>query len=251
MKILSWNVNGLRAAYKKGFLDWFSGVRPDILCLQEVRAQIKQLPQEIIEPLHYHSYFNPAQKKGYAGVAVYTKKKPQKVERGIGMKRFDGEGRILRIKYPSFSLINLYIPHGGRKKEFLDYKLEVYDYLLNYLKKLKKEKVLVVGDFNIAHKEIDLARPKQNKQNIMFTLKERAQIDKIIKLGFVDTFRKFHRQGGHYTWWVNFANARQRNLGWRIDYIFASKALVPEARNAFILSEVMGSDHCPIGAEFF
>ena len=249
MKIISWNVNGLRSIYKKGFLDWLGESGADIVCLQEVRAHQDQLTPDLVKPENYKVCFNPAIKKGYAGTAVYTKKKPLIIEKEMGIKRFDQEGRMLKLKYPEFTLINLYLPHGGRQKENLDYKLEVYQYLLNYLEKIKNENLILLGDFNIAHKEIDLARPKENKNNIMFTPEERKQIDKIIDLGFTDTFRKFHKEEGYYTWWPYFANARERNLGWRIDYAFVTKTLTSKLKEAFILHKVMGSDHCPIGIE--
>lgn len=249
MKIISWNVNGLRAVYKKGFLKWLKESQADIVCLQEIKIQIGQLLPGLIGPKDYYVYFNSATKPGYSGVAIYTKQKPLVIEKRMGMERFDQEGRMLKLEYPDFTLINLYLPHGGRGKENLDYKLEVYNCLLNYLKNLQNEKLILVGDFNIAHQEIDLARPKQNQNNIMFTPEERKQIDRIIELGFADTFRKFNKQAGHYTWWPYIANARERNLGWRIDYAFASKTLTPKLQNAFILNEVTGSDHCPIGIE--
>ncbi len=249
MKIISWNVNGLRAVYKKNFLKWLTETDADIICLQEIKIQKDTLPSDLVRPKNYHSYFNFAVKKGYSGIAVYSKNKPLKVNYKLGVERFDKEGRSLRLKYPNFTLINLYFPHGGRQKENLEYKLEVYDYFLNYLKKTKGEKLILIGDFNIAHKEIDLARPKQNQKNIMFTPEERKQIDKIVELDFTDTFRKFHKEGGRYTWWPYFANARERNLGWRIDYSFISKTLNIKLKKAFIISGVLGSDHCPIGIE--
>ena len=247
MKILSWNVNGIRAVYKKGFLDWLKKSRADIVCLQETKAQKEQLPFDLTQPKNYHSYFNSAARKGYGGVAIYTKEKPSKIESNLGLKRFDQEGRLLKLQFPHFILINLYLPHGGRKKENYGYKLEVYEQLIKYLRKTRREKILLIGDFNIAHQEIDLARPKDNVKNIMFTPKERKQIDRIIKLGFIDSFRKFHEEGGHYTWWAYIRNCRERNIGWRIDYAFASKSLTPKLRKAFILPKVKGSDHCPIG----
>jgi len=247
MKILSWNVNGIRAVYKKGFLEWFNKTVADIICLQEIKAQKEQIPDDLINPKGYYPYFNSASKKGYSGVAVYSKTKPEKAEYKLGMKRFDQEGRILKLKYPKFTLINIYLPHGGRGKENLDYKLESYKYLLNYLKRNKSKNIILIGDFNIAHQEIDLARPKHNQNNIMFTLEERKQIDKIIKIGFTDTFRKFNQKTGNYTWWPYYRNCRERNIGWRIDYVFASKNL--KLKNAFILKNVSGSDHCPIGVE--
>ena len=249
MKIISWNVNGLRAVYKRNFLKWLANTNADIVCLQEIKAQPNQLMPSLIKPKDYYSYFNSAIRKGYGGVAVYAREKPLKVERTLGMKRFDQEERILKLEYPDFILINLYLPHGGRQKENLDYKLEVYHYLLDYLKKIKKKGIVLTGDFNISHKEIDLERPKQNQNNIMFTLEERKQIDEIINLGFTDTFRRFYKGGGYYTWWPYSFNARGRNLGWRIDYVFTSKTLTPKLKNAFILNKVTGSDHCPIGIE--
>jgi len=263
MRIISWNVNGIRAAFKnlafgenldslgikKGFLKWLEESKADIVCIQETKACPEQLEPNLIRPNNYYSYFSSAFKKGYAGVAVYTKEKPIEVENKTGMKRFDGEGRVLKLQYPHFLLINLYLPQGGRKKENMGYKLEIYDFLLRYLKKIKNEKVILVGDFNVAHQEIDLARPKDNKNNTMFTLEERERIDKIIELGFVDSFREFYKEPGNYTWWPYYRNARQRNLGWRIDYIFVSKALVPKIKKAFILKDIKGSDHCPIGIE--
>jgi exodeoxyribonuclease-3 len=249
MKIISWNINGIRAIYKKDFLKWLKETKADIICLQEIRAQKEQLPSDLIKPRNYHLYFNLAAKKGYAGVAVYTKKKPLKIDFKLGMKRFDQEGRILKLEFLEFTLINLYLPYGGRGKENLDYKLKVYSHLLNYLKKNKNKNIILVGDFNVAHQEIDLARPKQNQNNIMFTPEERKQIDRLIKLGFIDTFRKFHQDRGHYTWWPYFAKARERNLGWRIDCIFISKKLTPKLKDAFIFQKVMGSDHCPVGVE--
>lgn len=249
MKVVSWNVNGLRSVYKKNFVTWLKKTDADIVCLQEIKTQLSSLPPDLATLNNYKSYYNFALKKGYSGVAVYVKKEPYKLEQVLSHPRFDQEGRILRLDYHDFSLINLYLPHGGRQKENLIYKLEVYDLLLNYLEKIKHQNIILIGDFNIAHQEIDLARPKQNRKNTMFTPKEREKIDKIIKLGFTDTFREFNKEGGDYTWWPYFANARKRNLGWRIDYAFVSKSLVPKLKSSFILQEIKGSDHCPIGAE--
>ena len=247
MKILSWNVNGIRAVYKKNFLDWLIKTNADIVCLQEIKASANKIPKGLTNLKKYYSYFNPAQKDGYSGVAVFSKEKPLKIENKIGINQFNREGRVLKLKYPDFTLICLYFPHGGRGKEKLKYKLRVYNQFIKYLSGLKNKNIILAGDFNIAHQEIDLARPKQNKNNIMFTSDERKQIDKIVKLGFIDTFRKFDQKGNNYTWWPYFANARQRNLGWRIDYVFASKRLTPKLKDAFILKNVKGSDHCPVG----
>ena len=247
MKIISWNVNGIRAAARKDFLTWFKKEKADIVCLQEAKAHLDQIPEELKKPVGYEAYFNLAQRRGYSGVVVYAKEKPKKVETKLGLRRFDEEGRMLRLEFSKFTLINFYIPFGGRSKENLPYKLNVYKRLLKYFAKEKNKKLLILGDFNIAHKEIDLARPKQNKNNIMFTPEERKQIDRLIELGFTDTFRKLHKGGGHYSWWSYFANARARNLGWRIDYVFTTKTLTPHLTDAFILNKVVGSDHCPVG----
>jgi len=249
MKILSWNVNGLRAVYKRNFLEWLKRSSADIICLQEIRARKEQLSSELTDLEGYHSYFNSAKKDGYSGVAVYTKIKAQKITSISGFERFDEEGRFLECKFKNLILINLYLPHGGRDKKNLTYKLKAYAYLLNYLKRYKNKQVILCGDFNVAHQEIDLARPKNNVKNIMFTFDERECLDRLIELGFIDTFRKFYREGGYYTWWPYIANARQRNIGWRIDYIFTSQSITPLIRNTFILKEITGSDHCPIGIE--
>lgn len=247
MKIVSWNVNGLRAAYKKGFFRFFKKERADFYCLQEIKANNNQLPSDLFNPDGYSSYFNSAQKKGYSGVAIYTKEKPVSVISKIGIKRFDNEGRYLELKYPNFTLINIYVPHGGRQKENLKYKLLVYKKIHNKLSNLKNKKVIFIGDFNIAHTEKDLERPKQNQKNIMFTPEEREQIDIILSFGFVDSFRKFHNKGGNYTWWPYAFNARERNLGWRIDYGFVSSKLTKKLKTAHIYTKTKGSDHCPIG----
>jgi len=248
MRIISWNINGIRAVYKKGFLDWFYKENADIVCLQEIKAKEEQVPVNLQKINGYFSYFNPAVRPGYSGTAVFTKQKPISVEQGIGLDRFDEEGRVLKLKFPKFTLLNFYIPHGGRDKKNMKYKLDSYEYLFKYLK--KGEKLILVGDFNIAHKEIDLARPKENKKNTGFTSEEREKIDKLIGIGFIDSFREFNKKGDNYTWWSHFANARARNLGWRIDYCFVSKNLKSKLKKSFILPKVMGSDHCPIAIEF-
>ncbi|OIO50211.1 MAG: exodeoxyribonuclease III [Candidatus Brennerbacteria bacterium CG11_big_fil_rev_8_21_14_0_20_43_10] len=248
MKILSFNVNGIRAAYQKGFLNWLTASRADIVCTQEIKAQEAQVPTVLLNPAHYYSYFNFAAKKGYSGVGIYTKQKPLRVHHTLDFKRFDQEGRIIKLDYPGFCLINIYIPHGGRGKENIGYKLETYKRLFLFLKGIK-QKLVLMGDFNVAHHEIDLARPQNNKNNIMFTKQERKQIDKLLELGFIDSFRQQNKDSGHYTWWPYGFQARQRNIGWRIDYAFISKNMAPKLRKAFILNKVNISDHCPIGIE--
>lgn len=242
----------MRAVLKKGFLKWLAGTRADIICLQEIKADVGELPPDALRPEGYISFFSPSSlKKGHSGVACYVCKEPKRADYNLGFKKFGKEGRIIRLEYPKFVLFNLYLPHGGRSKENLGYKLEVYNHLLDYLGPLaqKTKNIILTGDFNVAHQEIDLARPKQNQNNVMFTPQERAQLDKLIALGFVDSFRYFVSTGGHYTWWPYFADARARNLGWRIDYAFVSKSLTSKLKDAFILRDITGSDHCPIGIE--
>jgi len=244
MKIVSWNVNGLRSAYKKHFLKSFKEFNADIVCLQELRAEKKQLPEELINIDGYYSFFNPAIKRGYSGTVVYAKEKPLKIEKIIGFKRFDEEGRMIKLEYKDFTLINFYMPNGGRQKQTMDFKLKLYDYLFKYLKNSKK--TILTGDFNIAHKEIDLARPKANKNKTGFTPEERKKIDELINLGFIDSFRFFNKDKKAYTFWSNFAHARERDVGWRIDYFFVSRDLISDCKSSFILKDIIGSDHYPI-----
>lgn len=254
MKIVSWNVNGIRSACRKGFVDWLGKADADIVCLQELKAQKEDIApifdSDFLSQSGYKIYSNHAEKRGYSGVAVFTKEKPLAVKEILGIKRFDHEGRILELEYPKFTLFALYIPHGGRYKENLPYKLEVYSALKKRLKELKDKKIIIAGDFNIAHEDIDLARPKDNRNNVMFTESERAEIDDLISLGFIDSFRKFNKENGNYTWWPYRNGLREKNIGWRIDYIFSSGNLEPKLKDAFILKNDMRSDHCPVGAEF-
>jgi exodeoxyribonuclease-3 len=247
MKLISWNVNGLRAVHKKAFLDVMKKWKADFVFLQEIKAQESSIPEELLQIDGYNLYLNCALKKGYSGVAVYAKEKPLKIERNLEFKRFDEEGRMLRLDYKNFTLVNLYLPHGGRGKENLEYKLETYNRVIAYLNKLRSKNVIIAGDFNIAREDIDLARPGQNRNNIMFTPEERMKLEELFTLGFRDTFRIFHKNGGHYTWWPYFANARERNLGWRIDYALSSEHFLPRIKKGFILDEIRGSDHCPVG----
>ncbi|MEK9156258.1 MAG: exodeoxyribonuclease III [Patescibacteria group bacterium] len=247
MKIITWNVNGLRSVHKKGFLEWFHKEKADIVCLQEIKARGTVIPVELKKIDGYHLYFNCADKPGYAGVAVYAKKKPKHISKPSFSGRFDQEGRILELQFENFTLIDLYLPHGGRQKENLAYKLDCYECLFKYLINNKARNYILAGDFNIAHTGIDLARPKQNQNNIMFTSEERTKIDQLIKIGFIDAFRYLYpAEGGHYTWWPYMANARQRNLGWRIDYVFIQKLLANKLVDASMLNNVFGSDHCPV-----
>ena len=248
MKIFSWNVNGVRSVIRQGFWDWFEKTDADIVCLQELKIDNDSF-SDIHIPRQYNIVRSHAEKKGYSGVAIIYKKdlSHNNQTSKLGIDRFDNEGRYIELHFPDFALINVYMPHGGRQKENLVYKLLTYDKLIGRLGELKN--AVVIGDFNIAHNELDLARPKSNKKNIMFTEDERAQINRIIALGYADTFRHFHPEGGHYTWWPWMANCRERNLGWRIDYAFISKNLLPKLKGGFISGDVRGSDHCPIGIE--
>jgi len=249
MKIISCNVNGIRSAYKKGLVNFIKTENPEIICLQEIKANREDFPTEISELPGYNLYINPASKKGYSGTAIFSKVEPATISTSLGLQRFDSEGRLLELKFKNFSLLNIYIPHGGRQKENLDYKLDVYKRLIAKLESLKDEKVIVVGDFNIAHREIDLARPSQNLNNIMFSPLERIQIDKIISLEFEDSFRYINSESGNYTWWPYAFNAKERNMGWRIDYAFVSKKLSTKLTKVSIYPNVIFSDHCPIGLE--
>ena len=251
IRLLSWNVNGLRAAYKKGFLDWFNSEQPDIMCLQETKAMKEQLPSELQDVAGYHTYYSSAEKKGYSGVAVYSKEKPLDVKTGIGIEKFDSEGRFLILEYKNFVLFNIYYPNGKARAERLKYKMDFYEAFLEYANALKRKgkKIVVCGDVNTAHKEIDLARPKQNQKTSGFLPEEREWIDKFLNDGYLDTFRMFNDEPENYTWWDMVTRARERNVGWRIDYFFISESLKKNIESAFIMKDVMGSDHCPVGIE--
>ncbi len=250
MKLISWNVNGIRAVHKKGFLEWFRSADPDILCLQETKASPEQLSDELLNVPGYTSYFSSSVvKKGYSGVAIYTKVKPVKVLHGYGIPRFDDEGRIIIAEYNDFMLINNYYPNGKKDETRLKYKLEFYDAFLDFAltQVEQKKKLIICGDFNTAHKPIDLERPKENENVSGFLPIEREWMDKFVEAGFVDTFRMFNSEGKNYTWWDQVTRARERNVGWRIDYFFVSNNFKKNVESAFISPEVMGSDHCPVG----
>jgi exodeoxyribonuclease-3 len=251
LKIISWNTNGLRATAKQGFLfPLFDEEKPDILCLQETKAKPEQLPEEVKNPNGYYSFFShPEVKKGYSGVAIYTKEKPREVFYGMGIKKLDDEGRLIGVKYKNFTLINCYFPNGGQGPDRLKYKLEFYEAFLKFILTLRKkgEKVIFCGDVNTAHKEIDLARPKENEENTGFLPIERAWIDKVIKNDFLDVWREFNpNKKDVYTYWDQKTRARDRNVGWRIDYFFADKKIYKEIKNSGMLNDYQGSDHCPI-----
>ena len=249
MRIVSWNVNGLRAACRKGFLDWLKTSDADIICLQEVKGADDDLPWEAISRCGYDWFANPAAKKGYAGVAVVTRRRPARVRHDLEHARFDVEGRALEVEYPQFTLLNLYLPHGGRAKEHLPYKLDAYRAVLDRACTLVERPALLLGDFNVAHTDIDLARPRQNRNNTMFTSDERACLTALVEQGWIDSYRLTHATERAYTWWPWSFDARARNLGWRIDYAFVSPVLWGSISQAFIANTVHGSDHCPIGLE--
>ncbi len=251
MKIISWNVNGIRACAKKGFFDFLKSESPDIICLQEVRAEQSQIT--LNEADEYEIYWNSAEKKGYSGTAIFSKQKALNVRYGIGIKEHDKEGRVITAEYKDFYLITVYTPNSKRGLLRLEYRTQEWDVeFLKYANKLNKKKpVIFCGDLNVAHKEIDLANPKANKKNAGFTDEERASFDNIIDAGYLDTFREFCNEGGHYSWWSNFAKSRERNIGWRIDYFCIAKELRENLHSASILPEIKGSDHCPITIDIF
>ena len=252
--IYSWNVNGLRAVHRKDvFLPFLKNKKPDILCLQETKSHPEHLTEDILNPDGYFSYFTSCQtKKGYSGVALYTKTKPEKTEHGMNIKKFDEEGRIITAYFKEFVLLNVYFPNGGMGKHRIDYKMEFYDAFLKHINTLREKglKVIFCGDVNTAHTEIDLARPKENEQKTGFLPIERAWIDSLISNDYVDTFRKLHpKTKNAYTYWDMKTRARERNVGWRIDYFFVDNPLMKKVKKSNILSEVTGSDHCPIELE--
>ncbi len=253
MNFISWNVNGLRAVHKKGNFKWIVDQDADFFCLQEVKAERDQLIDEIQKIKGYFAYFDHSKnKKGYSGVAVYTKHEPLKVDYGMGIKEFDDEGRLLGLHYKDFVLFNVYFPNGGGGPIRLDYKLRFYDAFLEYIEKIRKtgKNIIFCGDINTAHEAIDLARPKENEENTGFLPEERAWLDEVVNHGYVDVFRYFYpEKTGAYTYWDMKSAARVRNVGWRIDYFFVSRELLKEVKSIKIHSDIFGSDHCPLEIE--
>ena len=248
MKLLSWNVNGIRASLKKGFLDFVEKENPDILCLQETKAHPEQV-DEILED--YHKFWNSAEKKGYSGTAIFSKEEPLSVTNGIGIEKHDKEGRVVSCEFDDYFLVNVYTPNAKDELARIDYRMDWDKAFLNFIKTLEKSKpVITCGDFNVAHKSIDLARPKQNEGNAGYSEQERAGFDAYINAGFVDSFRIFNQEPENYSWWSYRAiGARDRNVGWRIDYFLVSESFKDKVKAAFILNKVMGSDYCPVGIE--
>ncbi len=246
MKLISWNVNGIRSVLRKGALDFVAKENPDVLCLQETKGGPHDA--DVVPLKKWKAFWNPSPRPGYSGTAVFSKIEPLKVTKGIGKKEHDGEGRVITAEYKDFFLVDVYVPNSQRTLDRLPYRMKWDADFLKYLKGLEKKKpVVFCGDLNVAHAEIDLTNPKSNVKNHGFTPEERAGFDKVVKAGFVDTFRVFEKGGGHYTWWSQMGNCRKRNIGWRIDYFVISESLKPRLKSAFILDKVMGSDHCPVG----
>ena len=247
MKLISWNVNGIRACLKKGFLDFFKEANADIFCLQETKCQQGQVELEIEG---YTSYWNSAEKKGYSGTAVFTKKKPLNVTYGIGKEEHDKEGRIITLEFENFYLVTNYTPNAKRELERLDYRMIWEDEIRKYLLNLNKTKpVIMCGDLNVAHEEIDLKNPKTNRGNAGFTDEERGKMTELLNAGFIDSFRYLYPEKQEYSWWSYMGHAREKNIGWRIDYFITSKDIEKNIKEAKIYTQILGSDHCPIGLE--
>ncbi|MBN1634934.1 MAG: exodeoxyribonuclease III [Deltaproteobacteria bacterium] len=245
MKLLSWNVNGIRAVLKKNFLEFVEQESPDILCIQETKAQEKQV-EVTLEG--YTQYWNSAERRGYSGTAIFSKIEPKSVSFDMGIAEHDKEGRVITLDMETFYLVNVYTPNAQHELVRLDYRMQWDADFLEFIKGLERKKpVIFCGDLNVAHKEIDLANPKANERNPGFTIEERTGFDGYIENGFIDSFREFNKEPKNYTWWTYRFKARSRNIGWRIDYFCVSKPLRTRLEDAFILKDVMGSDHCPIG----
>jgi len=253
-RIVSWNVNGLRACARKGFVDWLRGSRAAIVGLQEVRAQPEQLPDEVRAPRRWHTHFTWAERRGYSGVGLFSRRKPDAVESSLGVPRFDSEGRLQVARFGRLVVANVYFPKGSgtnRDNSRVPYKLAFTRAVFDRMQRLRRGgyRVLVMGDFNTAHCEIDLARPRNNRETSGFLPVERAELDRWFQAGWVDSFRHFEPGAGHYSWWSQRFGVREKNIGWRIDYVLASPAAARYLRGAFIHPQVRGSDHCPVGVD--
>ena len=248
MKLISWNVNGIRACLTKGFSDFFNNIDADIFCIQETKCQKDQIDLEFEG---YTSYWNSAEKKGYSGTAIFTKIKPLNVTYGIGIEEHDKEGRVITLEFEKFYMVNCYTPNSKRELERLDYRQIWEDEFRKYLLELSKKKsVIICGDLNVAHKEIDLKNPKTNRRNAGFTDEERGKMTELLEAGFIDTFRLIYpNKENAYSWWSYMGRAREKNVGWRIDYFIVSKDMKKQVKDAMIFPEIMGSDHCPVGLE--
>ena len=248
MNLISWNVNGIRAAQRKGFLEWVAEERPDVICIQETKAHPEQLDPALLEPEGYITYWASAERKGYSGVALYTRIEPVSVKIGLGIDEFDREGRAIVADYKDFVLLTTYVPNGSRDHSRVPFKMAYKKALLDTCNALRSEgrSVIFCGDINTAHCEIDLARPKQNQKSTGFLPIERAWIDVVVEQGYIDTFREKHPERAEYSWWAYWGDARKRNVGWRLDYFFTTADLLDRITSAEIHPEVFGSDHCPV-----
>ena len=248
MKITTWNVNGYRAILRKDALTWVDDVDPDVLCLQETKLQLDQISDDEATIEGYDGVWHSAERKGYSGVVTFHKKQPLDVVEGIGLEKFDGEGRVIRSKYEDFYLYNIYFPNGGQGNKRVPFKLAFYEELLNICDELHKngEKIIITGDFNTAHNEIDLANPKSNEKNTGFLPEEREWIDKYLDHNFVDAYRELYPEREEYTWWTYRYNARKNDVGWRLDYFLVSSSLMDRVEDVVIHGDIMGSDHCPV-----
>lgn len=250
-KLLCWNVNGIRSAATKGFLPWLAKTKPLALCIQEARARPEQVDPELVAPRGYKSWWACAEKKGYSGVVIYSRADPLDVTEGLGIPRFDCEGRLLAARFADFTLVNAYFPNGQRDHARVPYKMEFCEAFTAFCeaRRARGEHLVLCGDFNTAHREIDLARPRENQNTTGFLPLERAWMDRFTDLGYQDIFRQLHPGPDQYTWWSNRSGARERNIGWRIDYHFISPGLWDRVKRAYHLPQVLGSDHCPIGID--
>ncbi len=248
MKLLTWNVNGIRAAGRIHFPKWFKEQSADLICIQETKANQEQLEEALLHPEGYHSFWHSAQKAGYSGVAIYTKKEPQKIQIGLGHPEIDQEGRVLVLEMPEFTLINAYFPNSQRDHARLGYKLSFCKKMLEYCNQLRSsgKNIILCGDFNIAHREIDLKNPKSNEKNAGFLPEERAWMDEFVRNGYVDTFRHFTKDPDHYTWWSYRPGVRARNIGWRLDYFMVNQEIQDRLKRVDHQNQVLGSDHCPV-----
>ncbi|PKO11121.1 MAG: exodeoxyribonuclease III [Chloroflexi bacterium HGW-Chloroflexi-2] len=248
MKITTWNVNGIRAAINKGFVNWSKSYEKDVLCLQEIKAFPEQIPEEVLRIDSYKTHINSAKRPGYSGVASFFKAEPLEIRYGLGIEAFDDEGRVIRSKHENFYLYNIYFPNGQRGQDRVDFKLAFYETLLSECNQLHEqgEHVIITGDFNTAHTEIDLANPKENAKTSGFLPEEREMITKYLNHGFKDAYRELYPDKVEYTWWTYRFGARRRNIGWRLDYFLVSDGLLKDVNDVIILGDVEGSDHCPV-----
>ncbi len=248
MKIISWNVAGFRAVLKKGFEEFFYNIDADIFCINESKVNIDQFD---FKPEGYYMFLNPAEKKGYSGILVYSKIEPLSVTFGMGIEEHDHEGRMITLEYDDFYLVSVYVPNVKRDLSRLDYRMIWEDEFKDYVKKLEKKKpVIICGDMNVAHEEIDIKNAKANRGNAGFTDEERDKMTKLLDSGFIDTYRYYNPDSEEYTWWSYIGKAREKNIGWRIDYFLVSKDIIKKIKNTMIYTDIMGSDHCPIGIEY-